>query len=174
MIAEILPPDGVKIGEKILRLGDSKCHLEKLFGQPDFARYHDSFYFGGALRVSVFELGTVDRIAFPLGADGDPSPSLYGVDLFRAEIDGFLSLHRAEIGDMTVSEDGKVYRLPRLGLTLSREVTPAEVEEMFRVYTGKKKFLTDADRAYEIARASRWSYLEIAGEDRPPIKGDRG
>lgn len=160
---EIVPLFGIRIGEKTVTLGEPKGCVERDLGLPSFSNAHRCSFFEGALRVGISEFGLVETIAFPFGAHSELLPTVYGRSVFEDKADEVAAiLKEKNDGDFRTDEDGYFYRFHALGVRLSRDTVPKDVEKMIRMTEGTKGAMRPEDIAFEMNRAEHWELIEIA------------
>lgn len=162
---EIIPLLGIRIGEKAVKLGESKGCVERDLGLPSFSNAHRCSFFDGALRINISEFGLVEAIAFPFGAHSELSPTVYGTRVFEDPADRVAALLKEKNGEnLRTDADGYFYRFDELGLWLRRDTVPKDVREMIRTNADTGQAMRPADVAFEMRRAERWEQIEIAGK----------
>lgn len=160
---EIVPLFGIRIGEKTVTLGEPKGCVERDLGQPSFSNAHRCSFFEGALRVGISEFGRVETIAFPFGAQSELLPTVYGRRVFEDQADEVAAILREKNGgELQTDADGSFYRFYTLGVRLSRDTVPRDVEKMIRMTEGTKDAMRPEDIAFERNRAEHWDLIEIA------------
>lgn len=160
---EIVPLFGIRIGEKTVTLGEPKGCVERDLGLPSFSNAHRCSFFEGALRVGISEFGLVEAIAFPFGAHSELLPTVYGRSVFEDKADEVAAILKEKNGgDFQTDEDGYFYRFDALGVRLSRDTVPKDVEKMIRMTEGTKGAMRPEDIAFEMNRAEHWELIEIA------------
>lgn len=160
---EIIPLFGIRIGEKTVTLGEPKGGVERDLGLPSFSNEHRCSFFEGALRVNISEFGLVEAIAFPFGAHSELLPTVYGKSVFGDNADEITALFKEKNGgDFRTDEDGYFYCFHMLGVRLTRDTVPKDVEKMIRMTEGTKNPMRPEDIAFEMNRAVHWELIEIA------------
>ena len=160
---EIVPLFGIWIGEKTVTLGEPKGCVERDLGLPSFSNAHRCSFFEGALRVGISEFGRVESIAFPFGAHSELLPTVYGRRVFEDKADEVAAILKEKNGGgFKTDGDGYFYCFYALGVRLSRDTVPKNVEKMIRMTEGTTGAMRSEDIAFEMSRAEHWELIEIA------------
>ncbi len=130
MNIEIFPLEKVVIDEKEILLQMERSEVEKILGPRESGDTWGDSYYQGQLKISYDLYGKVELIEFISNEDG-LRPFVYGADVFSEQADKICNiLLEKNNGGITDKEEGRSYIFTDLGICVSRENTPDDVQDM--------------------------------------------
>ncbi len=127
MLITILPLQGIRWSDKIIRLGSTTADVEAVLGHPEIVG-ESYYYFESELRLDFSEDGKLEFIEFLAGLDGKIQPVIYGIQAFQADADElYRVLEEHASGNIIDDENGYSFTFPNIGIGVYRESTPADV-----------------------------------------------
>ncbi len=161
----LLPLEGVRFGERMLRLGDGRAAAEELLGPAEWVYGNRCYYRNQELGLDFDEGDTLQFIEFLGGEQGELSPELYGCSVFYTNAEELIGL-LGQYGEVVDEDGGYTMTIPTISIGLYREVTPADVETLSReVAQINMTTLGHVNLAAEQARAARWETIGIGIEN---------
>lgn len=161
-VIEMVPLTGINMGDKSIRLLDSREEIERILGRPDSIWKNSFYYFNNELRVDFNEQGLAEFIEFLGGADGKLQPRIYGLDAFRADADTLYNALKEKNGDgINDRENGYSYGFLNLSVGVYRESIPEDVQEMIEEAANEGNPMDAGEIAHEMKRAAHWATIGI-------------
>lgn len=160
----LLPKIGIEWNGKSLCFGQSRAEVDGLLGEPEMVRNSRCYYRNQELALDFDAEGKVEFIEFLGGAEGEVSPELYGLPVFRTDAAELLDL-LSEHGEIVDEDGGYTITVPELSIGLYREITPTDVEAMVRQMANMDvTALGEFDLDAEQRRANRWETIGLGRE----------
>lgn len=158
----ITPLEGVCIGGRRIRLGNTAEDIKTVLGKPERVHKNSLYYFASELRIDIGADGTAEFIEFLGGTDGALQPTIYGVSAFGTGADELYKvLAEKNSGGVNDSENGYSYAFLNISVGVYRESIPSDIEEMIAEAESEGCPMSAEDIAEERKKAAFWATIGI-------------
>ena len=128
---ELLPLEGLRLGDTLLPLAASKEQAEALLGPAEVVHGSRWYYVKSDLSVSFDPSGQVEFIEFLGGLEGRLQPNIYGLPAFQTGAGELIEeLTRRNDGPVDDSEQGYSYAFLNISVGVYRSILPQDVREL--------------------------------------------
>ena len=153
----VIPKRGVETDGQLLRLGSTREEVTALFGEPDSVQ-GIAYYFDAELALDFGKDGTLRYIECRSGTNA----VIYGTDVFGTGADKLHGILAAENGtDIDEPEEGHSYTFNEIRVSLWRETSPQDVEEMIEEAENDGEPMTEDDIEDERQRAAHFDTIGV-------------
>ena len=128
---ELIPLEGLRLGNTLLPLSASKEQVETLLGPAEVVHGSRWYYVKSDLSVSFDPSGQVEFIEFLGGLEGRLQPTIYGLPAFQTGADELIEeLTRRNDGPVDDHEQDYSYAFLNISVGVYRSILPKDVQEM--------------------------------------------
>ena len=128
---ELLPLEGLRLGDQLLPLSASKEQAEALLGPAEEFQGDQWYYAESELRLDFDQSGRLEFIEFLGGLEGTLQPTVYGLTAFQTGADELIEeLTRHNDGPVDDSEQGYSYAFLNISVGVYRSILPQDVQEL--------------------------------------------
>ena len=160
---ELLPLEGLRLGEQLLPLAASKEQAEALLGPAEEFQGDQWYYAESELRLDFDQSGRLEFIEFLGGLEGTLQPTVYGLPAFQTGADELIEeLTRHNDGPVDDSEQGYSYAFLNISVGVYRSILPQDVQEMIaEMEADGIPTLNNPDLERDKLRAEHWETIGI-------------
>ena len=158
---ELLPLEGLRLGEQLLPLSASKEQAEALLGPAETVRGNRWYYLKSELRLDFDETGRLEFLEFLGGLEGQLQPTIYGLPAFQTGADELAQvLTRYNDGPVDDHEQGYSYAFLNISVGVYRSILPKDVQEMIaEMEADGIPTLDNPDLERDKLRAEHWETI---------------
>ena len=128
---ELLPLEGLRLGDTLLPLAASKEQAEALLGPTESANNRAWYYAENELRLDFDQSDRLEFIEFLGGLEGRLQPTIYGLPAFQTGAGELIEeLTRRNDGPVDDREQGYSYAFLNISVGVYRSILPQDVQEM--------------------------------------------
>ena len=128
---ELLPLEGLRLGNQLLPLSASKEQAEALLGPAEEFQENQWYYAESELRLDFDETGRLEFIEFLGGLEGRLQPAIYGLPAFQTGAGELIEeLTRHNDGPVDDHEQGYSYAFLNISVGVYRSILPQDVREL--------------------------------------------
>ena len=160
---ELLPLEGLRLGDALLPLSASKAQVEALLGPAETVRRNRWYYLKSDLRLDFDPSGKVEFIEFLGGLEGTLQPTIYGLPAFQTGAGELIEeLTRRNDGPVDDREQGYSYAFLNISVGVYRSILPKDVRELIaEMEENGIPTLDDPDVERDRRRAEHWETIGI-------------
>ena len=160
---ELLPLEGLRLGEQLLPLSASKEQAEALLGPAETVRGNRWYYLKSELRLDFDETGRLEFLEFLGGLEGQLQPTIYGLPAFQTGAGELIEeLTRRNNGPVDDREQGYSYAFLNISVGVYRSILPQDVRELIaEMEENGIPTLDDPDVERDRRRAEHWETIGI-------------
>ena len=160
---ELLPLEGLRLGDTLLPLAASKEQVEALLGPAVVVHGSRWYYAKSDLSVSFDPSGKVEFIEFLGGLEGRLQPTIYGLPAFQTGAGELIEeLTRRNNGPVDNHEQGYSYAFLNISVGVYRSILPKDVRELIaEMEENGIPTLDDPDVERDRRRAEHWETIGI-------------
>ena len=160
---ELLPLEGLRLGDQLLPLAASKEQVEALLGPAEVVHGSRWYYAKNDLSVSFDPSGKVEFIEFLGGLEGRLQPTIYGLPAFQTGADELIEeLTRRNNGPVDDHEQGYSYAFLNISVGVYRSILPQDVQELIaEMEENGIPTLNNPDLELDKRRAEHWETIGI-------------
>lgn len=160
---ELLPLDGLRLGEQLLPLAASKEQAEALLGPAEEFQGDQWYYAESELRLDFDQSGRLEFIEFLGGLEGRLQPTIYGLPAFQTGAGELIEeLTRRNNGPVDDREQGYSYAFLNISVGVYRSILPKDVRELIaEMEENGIPTLDDPDVERDRRRAEHWETIGI-------------
>ena len=160
---ELLPLEGLRLGDQLLPLSASKEQAEALLGPAEEFQGDQWYYAESELRLDFDQSGRLEFIEFLGGLEGTLQPTVYGLPAFQTGADELIEeLTRHNDGPVDDSEQGYSYAFLNISVGVYRSILPQDVQEMIaEMEADGIPTLNNPDLERDKLRAEHWETIGI-------------
>lgn len=160
---ELLPLEGLRLGDQLLPLSASKEQAEALLGPAEEFQGDQWYYAESELRLDFDQSGRLEFIEFLGGLEGTLQPTVYGLPAFQTGADELIEeLTRHNDGPVDDSEQGYSYAFLNISVGVYRSILPKDVQEMIEEMEADGiPTLNNPDLERDKLRAEHWETIGI-------------
>lgn len=160
---ELLPLEGLRLGDQLLPLSASKEQAEALLGPAEELQGDQWYYAESELRLDFDQSGRLEFIEFLGGLEGTLQPTVYGLPAFQTGADELIEeLTRHNDGPVDDSEQGYSYAFLNISVGVYRSILPQDVQEMIaEMEADGIPTLNNPDLERDKLRAEHWETIGI-------------
>ena len=160
---ELLPLEGLRLGDQLLPLSASKEQAEALLGPAEEFQGDQWYYAESELRLDFDQSGRLEFIEFLGGLEGTLQPTVYGLPAFQTGADELIEeLTRHNDGPVDDSEQGYSYAFLNISVGVYRSILPKDVQEMIaEMEADGIPTLDNPDLERDKLRAEHWETIGI-------------
>ena len=160
---ELLPLEGLRLGDQLLPLSASKEQAEALLGPAEEFQGDQWYYAESELRLDFDQSGRLEFIEFLGGLEGTLQPTVYGLPAFQTGADELIEeLTRHNDGPVDDSEQGYSYAFLNISVGVYRSILPKDVQEMIaEMEADGIPTLNNPDLERDKLRAEHWETIGI-------------
>ena len=158
---ELLPLEGLRLGDQLLPLSASKEQAEALLGPAEEFQGDQWYYAESELRLDFDQSGRLEFIEFLGGLEGTLQPTVYGLPAFQTGADELIEeLTRHNDGPVDDSEQGYSYAFLNISVGVYRSILPKDVQEMIEEMEADGiPTLNNPDLERDKLRAEHWETI---------------
>ena len=160
---ELLPLEGLRLGDQLLPLSASKEQAEALLGPAEEFQGDQWYYAESELRLDFDQSGRLEFIEFLGGLEGTLQPTVYGLPAFQTGADELIEeLTRHNDGPVDDSEQGYSYAFLNISVGVYRSILPQDVQELIaEMEADGIPTLNNPDLERDKLRAEHWETIGI-------------
>lgn len=160
---ELLPLEGLRLGEQLLPLSASKEQAEALLGPAETVRGNRWYYLKSELRLDFDETGRLEFLEFLGGLEGQLQPTIYGLPAFQTGAGELIEeLTRRNDGPVDDREQGYSYAFLNISVGVYRSILPKDVREMIaEMEADGIPTLNNPNLELDKRRAEHWETIGI-------------
>lgn len=160
---ELLPLEGLRLGDQLLPLSASKEQAAALLGPAEEFQGDQWYYAESELRLDFDQSGRLEFIEFLGGLEGTLQPTIYGLSAFQTGADELIEeLTRHNDGPVDDSEQGYSYAFLNISVGVYRSILPKDVQEMIEEMEADGiPTLNNPDLERDKLRAEHWETIGI-------------
>ena len=160
---ELLPLEGLRLGEQLLPLAASKEQAEALLGPTESANNKAWYYAENELRLDFDQSDRLEFIEFLGGLEGRLQPIIYGLPAFQTGAGELIEeLTRRNDGPVDDREQGYSYAFLNISVGVYRSILPQDVQEMIaEMEADGIPTLNNPNLELDKRRAEHWETIGI-------------
>ena len=160
---ELLPLEGLRLGDTLLPLAASKEQAEALLGPTESANNRAWYYAENELRLDFDQSDRLEFIEFLGGLEGRLQPTIYGLPAFQTGAGELIEeLTRRNNGPVDNHEQGYSYAFLNISVGVYRSILPKDVRELIaEMEENGIPTLDDPDVERDRRRAEHWETIGI-------------
>lgn len=160
---ELLPMEGLRLGEQLLPLAASKEQAEALLGPAEEFQGDQWYYAESELRLDFDQSGRLEFIEFLGGLEGRLQPTIYGLPAFQTGAGELIEeLTRRNNGPVDNHEQGYSYAFLNISVGVYRSILPKDVQEMIaEMEADGIPTLNNPNLELDKRRAEHWETIGI-------------
>ena len=160
---ELLPLEGLRLGDTLLPLAASKEQVEALLGPTESANNRAWYYAENELRLDFDQSDRLEFIEFLGGLEGRLQPTIYGLPAFQTGAGELIEeLTRRNNGPVDDREQGYSYAFLNISVGVYRSILPKDVREMIaEMEADGIPTLNNPDLELDKRRAEHWETIGI-------------
>lgn len=160
---ELLPLEGLRLGEQLLPLAASKEQAEALLGPAEEFQGDQWYYAESELRLDFDQSGRLEFIEFLGGLEGRLQPTIYGLPAFQTGAGELIEeLTRRNDGPVDDREQGYSYAFLNISVGVYRSILPQDVRELIaEMEENGIPTLNNPDVERDRRRAEHWETIGI-------------
>lgn len=160
---ELLPLEGLRLGDTLLPLAASKEQAEALLGPTESANNRAWYYAENELRLDFDQSDRLEFIEFLGGLEGRLQPTIYGLPAFQTGAGELIEeLTRRNDGPVDDREQGYSYAFLNISVGVYRSILPKDVQEMIaEMEADGIPTLNNPDVERDRRRAEHWETIGI-------------
>ena len=160
---ELLPLEGLRLGNQLLPLSASKAQAEALLGPTESANNRAWYYAENELRLDFDQSDRLEFIEFLGGLEGRLQPTIYGLPAFQTGAGELIEeLTRRNNGPVDDHEQGYSYAFLNISVGVYRSILPQDVRELIaEMEENGIPTLDDPDVERDRLRAEHWETIGI-------------
>ena len=160
---ELLPLEGLRLGDTLLPLAASKEQAEALLGPTESANNRAWYYAENELRLDFDQSDRLEFIEFLGGLEGRLQPTIYGLPAFQTGAGELIEeLTRRNNGPVDDREQGYSYAFLNISVGVYRSILPKDVRELIaEMEADGIPTLNNPDLELDKRRAEHWETIGI-------------